>query len=482
MAAPIEADEVVVVGAGIAGLVAAVRAAELGAHVTVLEAGKAERYPANSRYTGGVFHLAFQDITSPPDVLLEAIKRTARGMIGDDLAGVLAQDAGPCIEWLANHGADFGRGSRAPWMSRMLLPLSLQEPGFANHWPDKGAERLLIRLERRLVDAGSRLLRGMRAGELIGNADGVRGVVALGPGGAPSAFPATAVILADGGFQGNAQLVRRYITPDPARLCQRGAGTGVGDGLTMARAIGARLVNMDRFYGHVQVSEATENDELWPYPIMDLLASSALVVDSTGKRFADEGLGGVAMANAIAKLDDPLSSFLIMDAAIWETTGRDFLLPPNPTIAERGVMIYRAASLAELAADLSIPPENLVVTVGHYNDAVARRATAALTPPRTSAVATLAAAPMMIDEAPFLAVRLAAGITYTMGGIATDSSARVRHESGAVIPGLYAAGSTTGGFEGGPESVYLGGLAKAAIFGLRAGQFAVTDRSAPTAR
>jgi fumarate reductase flavoprotein subunit len=73
------------------------------------------------------------------------------------------------------------------------------------------------------------------------------------------------------------------------------------------------------------------------------------------------------------------------------------------------------------------------------------------------------------------------GITYTMGGIATDSSARVRHESGVVIPGLYAAGSTTGGFEGGPESVYLGGLAKAAIFGLRAGQFAVTDRSAPAA-
>jgi fumarate reductase flavoprotein subunit len=62
---------------------------------------------------------------------------------------------------------------------------------------------------------------------------------------------------------------------------------------------------------------------------MDLLASSALVVDSTGRRFVDEGLGGVAMANAIAKLDDPLSSFLIMNAAIWEAAGRDFLLPPT---------------------------------------------------------------------------------------------------------------------------------------------------------
>ena len=79
MAAPIQADEVVVVGAGIAGLVAAVRAAELGAHVTVLEAGQAERYPANSRYTGGVFHLAFQDITAPPT---SCLKRSSRPRAG----------------------------------------------------------------------------------------------------------------------------------------------------------------------------------------------------------------------------------------------------------------------------------------------------------------------------------------------------------------------------------------------------------------
>jgi fumarate reductase flavoprotein subunit len=477
MAAPIQADEVVVVGAGIAGLVAAVRAAELGAHVTVLEAGQAERYPANSRYTGGVFHLAFRDITAPADELLDAIKQTGRGMISDDLAGVLAHEAGPCIAWLAEHGADFGRGSNAPWMSRMLVPLSLQEPGFPNHWPDKGAERLLGRLERLLVDSGGRLLRGTRARRLIGYADGVRGVQAVDPEGQPAAFPATAVILADGGFQGNPELVRRYISPDPARLCQRGAGTGLGDGLTMAAAIGARLVNMDRFYGHVQVSEAIENDGLWPYPIMDLLASSALVVDGTGRRFADEGLGGVAMANAIAKLDDPLSSFLIMTEGIWESAGRAFLLPPNPTIVERGARIYRADSLPELAAELSMPGESLLTTVEQYNCAVKGQVTSGLTPARTNAVATLAAAPMLIDQAPFLAVRLAAGITYTMGGIATDSSARVRHESGAPIPGLYAAGSTTGGFEGGPESVYLGGLAKAAIFGLKAGQCAVTDRS-----
>ncbi len=293
-----------------------------------------------------------------------------------------------------------------------------------------------------------------------------------------STFDADAVVIADGGFQGNPDLVREFISPDPAGLCQRGAGTGVGDGLTMARAVGAELVNMDRFYGHVQCFEAIEDDRLWPYPILDIVASSALVVDGSGRRFADEGLGGVATANAIAKLLDPRSSFVIMDEAIWDGPGRDFLLPPNPTIELRDARIFRAGTLAELAAQIGVPADALQATVAGYNDAVANGTEALLDPPRTVKVATLAATPRPIATAPYLAVRLAAGITYTMGGIAIDPNARVLRAGGGIVEGLYAAGSATGGFEGGPTSVYLGGLAKAAIFGLRAGESVVRDYSA----
>ncbi len=65
-------------------------------------------------------------------------------------------------------------------------------------------------------------------------------------------FNGRAVLIADGGFQGNAELVRRYISPRPQDLCVRGAGTGMGDGLLMAEPVGARLVGLDKFYGHVQ--------------------------------------------------------------------------------------------------------------------------------------------------------------------------------------------------------------------------------------
>lgn len=472
-------SRVVVVGAGIAGLVAAVRAAELGAQVTVLEAGDVDRYPANSRYTGGVFHLAFHDITSSPAELLDAIRRTGDGVTRDDLAQVLAEEAGPSVAWLSDHGAAFGHGGDHPWMSRMLVPLSLQEPGFQNHWPDKGAERLLIALERNLDELGGQLLRGVRAKRLLGDANRVRGLIGISAGNSELRFDADAVILADGGFQGNDELVSRYISPDPSRLCRRGARSGMGDGLVMAQAVGTAFTALDKFYGHVQCSRAVHDDKLWPYPIMDLLTSSAIVVDGNGRRFADEGLGGVSMANAIAKLDDPLSSFLIMDYTIWDTRGRDFLLPPNPTIQERGAEIYSASSVEELASKIGIPGDDLARTISAYNEAVSRGSTSDLQPPRTDAAATLAASPLRVESAPFMAVRLAAGITYTMGGIAIDANARVLHESGEVIPGLYAAGSTTGGFEGGPSAVYLGGLAKAAIFGLRAGESAAQEPTVP---
>ena len=477
---PSEEIEIVVVGGGLAGLVAGVRAAELGAGTTVLEAGTG-RYPSNSRYTGGVFHLAFRDVTSPPDELARALRAASEGFSDDDLLRALADDAGTCIEWLADHGAVFDRGGEAEWMSRMLVPFSLQVPGFSEHWPDKGAERLLGRLAERLTATGGQLLLGTRARSLVTESRRVTGVVVTGEDGAQRTLRADAVVIADGGFQGNADLVRRYISPDPSRLCQRGAGTGRGDGLAMAQAVGARLVHMDRFYGHVQASEAVSDDRVWPYPILDLVTSSAVVVDGSGRRFADEGLGGVPMANAIARLEDPLSAFVVMDTAIWEGAGRTFLLPPNPTLAERGVQIHRADTIEALAGLIGVPPEALADTVATYNRARVAGTLGRLDPPRTSAGSTLAATAEPIEQGPFLAIRLAAGITYTMGGIAIDADARVVDEVGDVIPGLFAAGSATGGFEGGPKSVYLGGLTKAAVFGKRAAESVVRAGSARTA-
>jgi fumarate reductase flavoprotein subunit len=467
--------DVVVVGGGVAGLVAATRAAELGKQVMLAEAGSDIKYPANSRYAGGVFHVAFQNANSGPQALEEAMEAETGGFADQALLKALASDAGRCIAWLAEHGAEFGQGGEAPWMAHMLVPFSLRETGFQNHWRDKGADRFLARLKQRFTAAGGLFRRGTRGSSLVMAEGRCVGLVLKDGGGQEKTVRCTAVVLADGGFQGNADLVRKYISPRPESLLTRGAGTGVGAGLQMAASIGAKLVHMDKFYGHVQCSEALHDESLWPYPILDIVASSAIVVNGEGMRFTDEGLGGVALANAIAKLQDPLSSFVIMDDIIWTGPGRAFLLPPNPAMIELGVKIYSAPSIAELALQLGMAAPTLERTVELHNAALASGSGAQLAPPRTKKSSTLASVPYPLGVGPYHAIRLCAGITYTMGGIAIDANGQVLNQSDELIPGLYACGSTTGGIEGGPETGYVGGLMRAAVFGLRAGEAVAGD-------
>jgi fumarate reductase flavoprotein subunit len=121
---------------------------------------------------------------------------------------------------------------------------------------------------------------------------------------------------------------------------------------------------------------------------------------------------------------------------------------------------------------IDVPAGKLEQTVREYNKAHAAGTLAELHPTRSSKpIPGNAPIPTMaISKPPYYAVPLCAGITFTMGGIATDAHARVLRESGGPIAGLYAAGSCTGGLEGGGGAHYLGGLIKAAVFGLLAAE------------
>ena len=104
----------------------------------------------------------------------------------------------------------------------------------------------------------------------------------------------------------------------------------------------------------------------------------------------------------------------------------------------------------------------LEATVARYNEALASGRAEGLDPPRS----TNRYPARTIVQPPFRALPLCAGITYTMGGISIDAQGRALKSDGAVIPGLYAAGSTTGGLDGGRPCGYVGGLIKAMVFGL----------------
>ena len=454
--------DAVIVGGGLAGLVAAARATEFGLSVAVLEKGEGERYPCNARMSGGVFHVAFNDIKSPPATLRAAIDKATAGSAEDGPAQAMADKAGALVDWLGKQGARFIRTNVA-WQNYILAPPRPLRAGI--DWMGRGPDVLLRQLVGIIEKRGGKIHLGARATSLTmqgGRCTGIEADVS----GQPLRLSARAVVLADGGFQSNTDMLRRHITPEPAKLKQRGGVTGTGDGLRMARDAGAAITALDRFYGHLLCRDAMHSDKVWPYPELDGIATASILVNDQGARFLDEGRGGVWIANTIAKEADPLCASIIFDSKIWEGPGRSARIPANPTLESAGGTIHRAPTLAALAEKVGAPAAALEATVAAYNAAVHNTSFAALSPARSPERFT----PWAIETAPFFAIPVCAGITYTMGGIRIDRDACVLRGDGSIIEGLYAAGTTTGGLEGGEPAAYLGGLTKAGVQGLCAAE------------
>ena len=447
-------SDLIIVGGGLAGLTAANRAAEGGLSVLVLERGAEPDYFCNSRIAGGLLHVAFRDMTRPAEEIRASVAESV-GEAGDPataLAPLLADDAGKVLAWLRAEGGAFVRGGAPEFMRWVMAPPRRRRGGL--DWKGRGPDALLRRLTRNLAARGGTLRLGSPV-EALAVEDGRVVGVRTAAGTERARF----VLIADGGFQDNPELVRRHLSPRPERLFRRGAGGGRGDGIAMAAAAGAATVGMDRFYGHLLGLDAFGNDRLWPYPTLDSLAAVSLLVDGAGRRFCDEGLGGVFMANELARLEDPEGAAVVFDDRLWREDAADNRYPPalNPSFPAAGGQVFEAPTVDRLAEILAMPA--LAGTVAAHN---AGRHEPARTTGRFPA--------KPIAEPPFRAIRATAGITYSMGGLAIDRAARVLDAGGRPVPGLYAAGSAAGGLEGGPRAAYLGGLAKAVATGLRAAE------------
>jgi fumarate reductase flavoprotein subunit len=451
--------DVIVIGAGIAGLTTANRAAELGRRAVVLEKSTEDKYICNSRYAYGTFHINFTGLDEPEETLCAKIEAATGGFARKDLARAVAKDGRRLMQWLKSEGIELvnlgGYGTNVlspPWRK-----------GYGLTWKDYGADVALQRLEANFQKRQGRILRGVRASALKLVFGGIEIETEDGP-----KYSAPAVVIADGGFTSNLDMLREYgVSAAPDKLLARNGGAAVGDGLRMAQALGAQISEgMNNIYGHLHNREAMQSAKHWPRPVTDDLAAAGIVIDAEGRRFTDEGLGGIWISNAIARLPDPLGTTIIFDQTIWDgPPGRNHAQPPNPLVVEAGGTLHTAETLAELAGKLGLSPQRLVDVVGEYNAAIDAGALATLAPPRRSN--PVKAWP--IRTAPFYAMPICAAITNTMGGIVVDGDARVLDQNDKPIPGLYAAGSTVGGLDGGPHAGYVGGLIKATI-GLRAAE------------
>jgi fumarate reductase flavoprotein subunit len=455
--------DVIVIGAGIAGLVAANRAAQLGQRVAVLEKSTDDKYICNSRYAYGTFHINFTDLNAPEDTLAAKIDACSGGTARKDLGRAVAKDGRRLMQWLTAEGIELvnlgGYGTNvlsSPWRK-----------GYGLTWQNYGADVALQRLESNLRKRQGRILRGTRADRLKLVPGGVEIAATRADG--VETLRAASVVIADGGFTSNLDMLRASgVSPAPEKLLARNGGAAVGDGIRMAQELGAAISadGMNNFYGHLHNRDAMDSTAHWPRPVTDDLAAAGIVIDADGQRLTDEGLGGIWISNAIARLPDPLGTTIIFDQAIWDgPPGRGHVQPPNPLVVEAGGTLHRADTLAELAAKIGVTAQRLNDVVAEYNAAIESGALQTLMPPRRDNPAKA----WPIKVAPFYAMPICAAITNTMGGIIVDGDGAVLDTSNKPIPGLYAAGSTVGGLDGGPHAGYVGGLIKAVI-GLRAAE------------
>lgn len=469
--------DVCVVGGGLAGSTTAAHAAELGQRVVLLEQGADDKYMCNSRMTAGVFHLAIRSVRDNPAELEQSVQRLTRGA-HPKMAHALAHNVERSVRWLQKIGVRFIKATQDAHHDFVVAPPATHRNGPFDVF-GRGGDVMLGTLHKALRGAGGEIRLGWEADQLIVENGVVQGVIAKTPDGGREEIRASNVVIADGGFQANLDMIKEAgIAVDPTNVVQRNARTGRGSGLKMALAAGAKAsASLLGFYGHLLSVKALKDDSLWPYPWLDLVTTAGVAVGKNGRRYVDESRGGVFVANKTAANPPSGIGYSIFDQKIWEEEGTTYLNPPNPRLAQYEGAMFKANTIGELAGLLDIPAEALREEVDAYNAAIANNSLGALSPPRNGGA--VKAKPIL--QAPFYGVPMVPGITYTMGGIMTDENCRALKESGEPFPGLFAAGCAAGGIEGGADVDYIGGLTKSVTMGVLAAEFIANNAKASAA-
>jgi succinate dehydrogenase/fumarate reductase flavoprotein subunit len=433
---------VVIAGGGLAGLTAALRAAELGARVTLLEKGDR---PGGSFLLSSGYVWSYRDMptyrTEAPggDVVLQKL-------ILDRL------DSG--LDWLDQAGG-------------ALLSRETGNPLTFGARFDP--EQTVAALVERIRASGGGILTHSALEALAEDAGRITGVRASRSG-RKKELAADSVVLASGGFAAKPELVGRYIVRGPGRMPVRAHQRSTGDGFLAALERGALAsAGLDEFYGrNLPAPPANFPPERF-VEVSQLYGRHAVAVNARGERYADEGADWSETALTRATVHQPgLYAWYVLDAAGLEARVRERTAGEMVEVARStGGTVIEAASLEELAVELGVlgvPRENFLRTIEEYNAAIA--AGGETSPPRTGPARRL-------RDSPFVAVKVAPYITHTVGGLAVDAGCRVlRGEDRRPIPGLYAAGVEVGGVAVGG---YASGLASALVFGRTAAESVVSE-------
>lgn len=445
--------DIVVVGAGAAGIPAALFAGEHGASVLLVEA--ADRI-------GGTFHLstghmsaagtrvqAAKGIEDSPDLHFEDVMRISRSTVKPELVRRAVDHAAGTLHWLLDQGLELEPSH--PIIHYGHEPYTIPR----TYWAPEGGLSILKILQPLVEEAVSSgrltLWTETRLARLLGEAGtGVRGVV-VERGGAEIEVAAQAVILTTGGYSADRDLFPMLSNGYP--LHGGGYSYGRGDGLKAAQSLGAQVSGGEKFLptfagvadpgapGGVTFATQTYPQFRQPWEVY---------VDTNGDRFVrEDDPSADARERALAAIPD-MRFWAIYDAAIAREAPSFFLMH-EAEVARRfreNRSYIAAGSLAELAGKIGCPPERLERTIQTYNHDLSSGARDRFGREHR---------PKTIAEPPFYAVEHVGWSIVSFAGLDIDPEMRVLDASGTPIPSLYAAGEVIG-FGSTSGNAFVGGM------------------------
>ena len=426
--------DVVIVGAGGAGLTAAAQAAENGAKVIVVE--KMPIVGGNSlKATGGMnaadtkYQEALGITDSGVDEFIEDTMNGGHQINDRSLVTVMAEESSDAVDWLDAIGAPLPKVAATGGTTHKYL-----------HEPEDGSavgSYLVEKLNAQAEKLGVQIMLNTEATEILTENGAAVGIKAESKE-HNYTIHAKSVILATGGFGANFDLMASF-NPALANAVTTNHAGATGDGILMAEAIGADTVDMDQIQLHPTVYQET-----------GLLVSESvrsmggILVNAEGKRFCNDLATRDAVSNA--ELEQPGAyAYIIFDQRIVDD------LKSCQKYIKNGLTVS-ADNYEDLAKAMGLEGDaiqNFVDTMDTWNAAVAAG--------EDKEFGRNNGMDADLSTAPYYAIKIAPGIHHTMGGLKINTDAEVLDTQGNVIPGLYAAGETTGGVHGGNR---IGGALK----------------------
>ena len=425
---PVTLDcDVVVVGAGGAGLTASVLATQQGQKVILLE--KMPFVGGNSLRAEGGMNAAGTNLEkelglddSTVENFTEDTLRLGHYLADPELVRTLAENSSDAIEWLKTVDASFtGVKATGGCEGRKYL-----------HQPEGGVavgEYLVAKLKTQVEKLGIDVRVNTKATEILMDNGQAVGVLAED---AEHTYTinAKSVVLTTGGFGANFELMASF-DPSLANAVTTNHSGAQGDGIMMAQAIGADTVDMDQIQLHPTVIQS--DGSLVSESFRSL---GAIVVNTQGKRFVNDLAGRDVVSQAELKQPDGYC-FIIFDQNLVDH------LALSKRFIDGGYTIS-GKTYEELAKNMGLSAEaqqNFVNTMNTWNQSVANGIDEEFG--RNNGMDD------DLSTAPYYAIKIAPGIHHTMGGIKINTNAEVIGTDGSVIPGLFAAGEVTGGIHGG---------------------------------